>query len=87
MPNIKSAKKRTEISARLNTANKAKRSALRTAVKKVTTSLSGKPEEARAELVVATKALDQAAASGLIHKKTAARKKSRLAKKVNAVGR
>ena len=87
MPNIKSAKKRAELSVTYHEANRAKRSSLRTAVKKVSTSLSAKPEEARAALVSATKALDQAAAAGLIHKNTAARKKSRLTKRINAMGK
>ncbi len=85
MPNIKSAKKRAELSATFREANRAKRSALRTALRKVSTSLSAKPEEARAALVSAAKALDKAAAAGLIHKNTAARKKSRLTRKVNAM--
>ena len=87
MPNIKSAKKRAELSVTFREANRAKRSSLRTAVKKVSTSLSAKPEEARAAMVSATKALDQAAAAGLIHKNTAARKKSRLTKRINAMGK
>ncbi|MCL6613418.1 MAG: 30S ribosomal protein S20 [Firmicutes bacterium] len=85
MPNIKSAAKRARQNAARRMANRAKRSALRTAVKKVTASLAGKPEEARAALLAAIKKLDQAAAAGLIHKNTAARKKSRLTRKVNAL--
>ena len=43
------------------------------------------PEEARKLLPAAQKALDQAAANNTIHKNAAARKKSRLALKVNAL--
>ena len=85
MPNIKSAAKRARQSAVRRMANRAKRSALRTAIKKVTASLAKGPEEARAALRLAIKKLDRAAAAGLIHKNTAARKKSRLTRKVNAL--
>lgn len=85
MPNIKSAKKRAELSVAHREANKAKRSTLRSAVKKVTTSISANSGEARADLIYATKKLDQAAAAGLIHKNTAARRKSRLTRKINAL--
>ena len=85
MPNIKSAKKRAEASMLRNEANKTKRSALRTAVKKASASLETNPENARALLAAATKKLDRAAAAGLIHKNQAARKKSRLARKMNAL--
>ncbi len=87
MPNIKSAKKRAAIELERRKANQAKRSALRTAVKRVTASLEGQPADARADLIRATKALDQAAAAGLIHKNTAARKKSRLTRRLNALAK
>ena len=86
MPNIKSAAKRARQSEARRLANRAKRSALRTAVKKVTASLAQGPEAAREALRLAVKKLDQAAAAGLIHKNTAARKKSRLMRKLNALG-
>ena len=86
MPKIKSAKKRAALGAKHREANKARLSALRTAVKKVVASPGGDAGDARARLTAAVKELDQAAAAGLIHKNTAARKKSRLAKKINALG-
>ncbi len=91
MPNIKSAKKRAALSAEQRESNRARRSALRTAIKKVTTSLAAASpavlDEARANLFAAAKKLDQAAAAGLIHKNTAARRKSRLMRKLNAAGK
>lgn len=84
MPNIKSAKKRVEIAAVRNRANSMQTSALKTRLKKVTTSLAA--GEADKELLAsAVKALDKAVSKGLIHKNQAARRKSRLAKKFNAV--
>ncbi|MGE5530435.1 MAG: 30S ribosomal protein S20 [Patescibacteria group bacterium] len=85
MPKIKSAVKRNELSAERRQANKAKRSALRTAVKKAASSIAGQSAEASVRLSEASRTLDKAAAAGVIHKNTAARKKSRLARKLNAV--
>ncbi len=59
----------------------------RTAVKKVETAIAaGKAEEAKNLFVDATKKIDQACTKGVIKKNTAARKKSNLAKKINAIG-
>lgn len=78
MPNIKSAEKRVKVSAENNARNVSKRSALRTKIKNYV----GNPSvEALSETM---KALDKAASAGIIHKNAAARKKSRLAKKLNA---
>lgn len=85
MPNIKSAKKRAEKSEKLRQANKARKSSLRTAIKKVTNSLATNAEGVRGDLTSAIKHLDKAAAAGIIHKNAAARKKSRLTKKLNAL--
>ncbi len=83
MPNIKSAKKRVKVIATKTANNKARKSALRTAVKKaniaVDTNSANKVDEVR----VAIKKIDQAAANGILHKNTAARKKSALARKLN----
>lgn len=78
MPNIKSAKKRVLVSTTKQARNKAAKTALKTVLKKV-------DADTNAETVkVAVKAVDKAAAKGLIHKNAAARKKSQLAKKLNA---
>lgn len=84
MPNIKSAKKRVEIAAVRNEANSMKSSALKTHLKKATTSLAA-GEANKEVLSSAIKALDESVTKGLIHKNQAARRKSRLTKKFNAV--
>ena len=77
MANIKSAKKRVRVIQAKTLRNKMTRSALKTAIKKAE---SGDKES----VTLAIKKVDQAAAKGLIHKNKAARKKSQLAKKLNA---
>lgn len=86
MPNIKSAIKRVKVSEKRRLNNASHKSALRTAVKSFeTAAASNNVETAKAALVTASKKLDKAATKGLIHKNAAARKKSRLAKKLNAI--
>ena len=81
MSNIKSAKKRVKVIATKTAQNKANRSALRTQIKKanvaIETGAADKDEAVRA----AVKKIDQAVAKGLLHKNTAARRKSALAKR------
>lgn len=77
MANIKSAKKRVRVIQAKTLRNKMTRSALKTVIKKAE---SGDKES----VTLAIKKVDQAAAKGLIHKNKAARKKSQLAKKLNA---
>ena len=86
MPNIKSAIKRVKTREARNDQNTTAKSAMRTAVKKVEAAISTN-DGAAAKEVFATAAskLDKAAAKGLIHKNAAARKKSRLMKKTNAL--
>jgi small subunit ribosomal protein S20 len=86
MPNIKSAEKRVRIAERQALRNTSLKSALRTSVKKYETSLAKQnAEDARAALQTATRALDKAVTKGILHKNTAARKKSRLTKRFNAI--
>ncbi|MCU6707643.1 30S ribosomal protein S20 [Paenibacillus sp. J5C_2022] len=86
MPNIKSAIKRVKTSEKRRALNASQRSSLRSAVKTADQAIVGADvEAAKAALIVATKKLDKAVTKGLIHKNAAARKKSRLAKKVNAL--
>lgn len=86
MPNIKSAIKRAKTSAERNAQNSMQKSAMRTAVKKVEAAIVlNDAEAAKNSLTEAVKKLDKAAAKGLIHKNAAARKKSRLMKKLNAL--
>ncbi len=83
MPNIKSAKKRVKVIAIKTARNKANRSALKTEIKKANAAIAAGENKEEA-LLAATKKIDQAVAKGLLHKNTAARKKSALAKKANA---
>ncbi|GGG55997.1 MULTISPECIES: 30S ribosomal protein S20 [Paenibacillus] len=86
MPNIKSAIKRVKTSEKRRALNASQKSALRTAVKSADQAIAGTDvDAAKAALVAATKKLDKAVTKGLIHKNAASRKKSRLAKKLNAL--
>ncbi|MBO0959436.1 30S ribosomal protein S20 [Neobacillus sp. MM2021_6] len=86
MPNIKSAIKRVKTTEAKNAQNTTAKSAMRTAVKKVEAAVTLNDATAAKEaLVTAASKLDKAAAKGLIHKNAAARKKSRLMKKSNAL--
>lgn len=82
MANIKSAKKRALIAVKRTERNRMVKSSLRTAVRKFSESVG--TEAAGDKLSKAFKALDTAASKGVIHKNTANRKKSRLAKKAAA---
>lgn len=83
MPNIKSAIKRVKTIQTRTLRNAAAKSALRTAVKKFETAVASGDANAATLLKTATRTLDKAVTKGLIHKNTAARKKSRLTKKFN----
>ena len=76
MPRIKSAKKALRQSHTHNARNRAQRSALRTALKRVRQAEGAAAAEAYAQAV---QLLDRAARKGLIHRNNAARHKSRLA--------
>ncbi|MHC4741456.1 MAG: 30S ribosomal protein S20 [Planctomycetota bacterium] len=81
-----SAKKRVKQNAKRRTINRARKSQVKTQIKHFEAALGkGDVEGATEQLRVLTKKLDQTAATSTMHKKTAARKKSRLAKKLNAL--
>ncbi len=80
MPQIKSAKKAMRQARRRTVINRAQRSALRTALKRVRSAST--KQEATLAYAAAVRLLDRAARKGLIHKNKAARNKSRLAKYV-----
>ena len=84
MANIKSQKKRNLTNAKRAARNKAVKSELKTRVKNATTAAGS--EQGEEALRLAVKRLDMAAAKGVIHKNQAARRKSRLMKKLNAAG-
>ncbi|MGI6451380.1 MAG: 30S ribosomal protein S20 [Desulfitobacteriia bacterium] len=83
MPNIKSAIKRVQLSRLQNAKNTAAKSALKTAIRRFEEAVNNNAETAAEALQKASRALDKAAAKGLIHKNKAARKKSRMAKKLS----
>lgn len=80
MPNTKQAKKRMDQDERRRLDNKAKRSAMRTAIRKVLTAADA--DSAKAALPMAMKKIDKAAKTNIIHANNAARKKSRLVRHV-----
>ena len=85
MANIKSQIKRNKQNETRRERNKAVKSALKTSTKKVQAAIAdGDAEAAVARQREAARAVDKAASKGVMHKKTAARRKSRLAKQVNA---
>ena len=85
MPNIKSAKKRVKVIATKTLRNKAINTALKTDIKKANIALENKDANTAEAVTVAIRAIDKATAKGILHKNTAARKKSALAQKLNAV--
>ena len=84
MPNIKSAKKRVKVIEVKAAQNKALNSALQTEIKKANAAIENNAENKAEAVKVAVKKIDQAVAKGILHKNTAARKKSALVKKANA---
>ncbi len=86
MANIKSAKKRILVNRTKAARNKAIKSGVKTAVKKVEAAVVAKDKEAAAAaLLNATSVIDKATTKGVYHKNTASRKVSRLAKIVNNI--
>lgn len=84
MANIKSAKKRILVNRTKAERNKAVKSGVKTAVKKVFAAVeSGDKAAAQAELAAATKTIEMAGSKGVYHKNNVARKVSRISKAVN----
>ena len=86
MPNIKSAKKRVEV-AKVNAArNRIAKSVLKTSIKKFDAAVAeGNREMADSAYRAAVKTIDRSVSKGILHKNTAARKKSSLTLKFNAM--
>ena len=81
-----SAKKRVRQNAKKRTINRARKSQVKTQVKHLEEAISkGDAQAAEEQYRLVARKLDKTAATSTMHKKTAARKKSRLAKKVNAL--
>jgi len=86
MANLLQAKKRIRANARRAEVNKSRKSRIRTFVKNVEEALeTGNAEEARVALKAAQPELMRGVTKGVLHKKTASRKVSRLAKRVKAL--
>ncbi|HUR29388.1 MAG TPA: 30S ribosomal protein S20 [Planctomycetota bacterium] len=83
MATSKQSQKRIRTNEKARVANKAIRGVMRSATKAVVVETD--PAKAKVELAAAMKRLDKAAKIGVIHKNAAARRKSRLAKRVNAL--
>lgn len=86
MANLPSAKKRIKQNQRNRARNRARKSLLKTETRKFLDAVhDGDAEGARQSFVRVTKKLDQVAAKGTLHRNTVARRKSRLARRLNAL--
>ena len=85
MPNIKSAAKRVRVSAAKRDRNRVAKSALKSSVKRFHKAVETGANNTDDVLKNTIKAIDKAAAKGIIHKNAAARRKSRLTKKLAKV--
>ena len=86
MANIKSEKKRIKVTATKTLRNKAIKSGVKTAIKKVDAAVAaGDKELAQANLLNAISEIDKATTKGVYHKNTSSRKVSRLTKAVNNI--
>lgn len=84
MPNIKSAKKRMRQSIKRTARNRVRKEKLKKAVKAYKSTLAtGENQAVAEELKKVSKAIDKAKVKGILHKNTANRRKSRLARAAN----
>jgi small subunit ribosomal protein S20 len=83
--NTRSAAKRIKQSEKRRLRNRAVRSGIRSSVKAARGALDAKSAETGAAVRGAIRALDQAVSRGVVHRNTAARRKSALARKLNAL--
>ena len=80
-----SAKKRIRQNAKRRVRNRSRKELIKDQVKSFTAAMTGGDlKKAETELSAVTRRLDRVAAKGTIHKNTAARKRSRLARRLNA---
>lgn len=86
MANHASSKKRIRRNARRAVINGARRSRIRTFIKKIETAIiEGNATEAQSAMVAAQPELDRGVAKGIFHKNTVARKLSRLSARIKAL--
>jgi small subunit ribosomal protein S20 len=88
MANTKSARKATRVIARRTEVNKARRSVLRSSIRKVEEAIaSGDKTAASAALKAAEPVIMRAAQRGVVHKNNASRKVSRLSHSIAKLGK
>ena len=83
MANTPSAKKRIRQNEKRRLRNRAVRSAVRGSVKSAREALTGKAADSATVVHEAIRAIDRAVTKGIMHRNTAARRKSSLARKLN----
>jgi small subunit ribosomal protein S20 len=81
--NTKSAIKRIRTSEKRRLRNRTVRSRVRSVLKTARTAVTAPGEDARTAVLLAIRTLDKAVTKGVIHRNTAARKKSALARRLN----
>ncbi len=87
MANHFSALKRARQTEKRTAINRANKSRMRSALRKLRAALtSGNPEQVREQYRITVSVLDKSVQKGVIHRNTASRYKSRLAARVNAIG-
>lgn len=85
MPNIKSAKKRVKVIKKKTLRNKEQKSILKTYIRKFREAVSSNSENVKETFENAIRAIDKAVSKNILHRNTAARKKSKLAKMFNKI--
>lgn len=86
MANVKNAKKKIKQISKTTLANQCLKSTVKNAIKNTDKAInSGNIEDAKKNLNLAIKSLDNAKVKGLVHRNKVDREKSRLTKKVNAM--
>ncbi len=87
MANIKSQIKRNRQNEKRRVRNRIYRGRARTFVSKARVAITNNAEDAKTAVLQAISALDKAAEKGILHKNNAARRKSRLMKALNQIGK
>ena len=87
MANTANAKKMIKVNARRRERNKAVRTGIKTTFKKALTAIAEGSKDASSLTHAASAEIDKAVTKGVVHKNKAARKKSRLARRLNAAGK
>jgi small subunit ribosomal protein S20 len=81
--NTRSAEKMIKVAERRRLRNRSAKSAVKTYVRKAERGIAASADDVQAMVVQAISSLDKAASKGILHPRNAARRKSRLMKKVN----